>query len=194
MNNNKDNNNSKGQTIFLSVVGIATLLVAIIGATFAWFSATVTGNDTASSVVVETATIGITYTNGDEVKLANAVPGAAVENKKFTVAAATGATVDQNYTINWVVTKNDFNPKTDLVYNLSGVATGGGNIVSQVTNDPLPAEGTTEIGKGKLTPGASHEYTLGVKFIDTSSDQNSNQGKKFQAKIQVVADNISAAS
>ena len=29
---------NKGQTIFLSVIGIATLLVAIIGATFAYFT------------------------------------------------------------------------------------------------------------------------------------------------------------
>ena len=36
--------NNKGQTIFLSVIGIATLLVAIVGATFAWFSTTISGN------------------------------------------------------------------------------------------------------------------------------------------------------
>ena len=29
---------TKGQTIFLTIVGIATLLVAVVGATFAWFS------------------------------------------------------------------------------------------------------------------------------------------------------------
>ena len=46
--------NSKGQTIFLSVIGVATLLVAIIGATFAWFSVEVSGNESAQSVYVET--------------------------------------------------------------------------------------------------------------------------------------------
>ena len=33
--------NSKGRGIFLGVVSVATLIVAIIGATFAWFSASV---------------------------------------------------------------------------------------------------------------------------------------------------------
>ena len=34
---------NKGQTIFLSVIGIATLLVAIIGATFAYFTTSMGG-------------------------------------------------------------------------------------------------------------------------------------------------------
>ncbi len=36
---------NKGQTIFLSVIGIATLLVAIIGATFAYFTTTVNSDN-----------------------------------------------------------------------------------------------------------------------------------------------------
>lgn len=35
----------RGQGIFLGIVGVATLVVAIIGATFAWFSASVTGDN-----------------------------------------------------------------------------------------------------------------------------------------------------
>ena len=38
--------NKKGAGIFLGVVSVATLIVAIIGATFAYFSATVTGTNT----------------------------------------------------------------------------------------------------------------------------------------------------
>ena len=41
-----DENNRKGPGIFYAVVGVATLVVAIIGATFAYFSATATNNDT----------------------------------------------------------------------------------------------------------------------------------------------------
>ena len=36
--------NKNGQGIFYGVIGVATLVVAIIGATFAYFSASVTGN------------------------------------------------------------------------------------------------------------------------------------------------------
>ncbi len=50
---------NRGQTIFLSVIGIATLLVAIIGATFAYFTTQVTKDSVAGgSVDGKTATVG----------------------------------------------------------------------------------------------------------------------------------------
>lgn len=188
-----EQHNNKGQTIFLSVVGIATLLVAIIGATFAWFSATVTGNDEASSVIVETATIGINYTNGNEIVLQNAIPGTSSEEKEFTVSAASDATIDQTYKIKWDITAFDFANKEDLVYSLTGAASGDGQVVTAVTNEAMPATtGPSEIGSGTLKPGETHTYKLKVTFKETGSDQNANQGKKFNGKIQVSAENISA--
>ena len=38
--------NKNGNGIFLGVVSVATLVVAIIGATFAYFSASITGDNT----------------------------------------------------------------------------------------------------------------------------------------------------
>lgn len=187
--------NNKGQTIFLSVVGIATLLVAIVGATFAWFSATVTGNDTASSVTVQTATIGITFTDGNELSIPNALPGS-YKTKTFTVAAAEGSTIDQNFAINWDVLKFDFVNKEDLVYELSGVSSlteDAGTLVTK-TETAMPTEvGTAEIGKGTVKPNETQTYTLKVTFKETNSNQNSNQGRNFTGKIQVAAENISAA-
>jgi len=49
-------NDNKGQTIFLSVIGIATLLVAIIGATFAYFTTTMSGD--AADIEATTGTLG----------------------------------------------------------------------------------------------------------------------------------------
>ena len=53
--------NKKGAGIFLGVVSVATLIVAIIGATFAYFSATVTGSNTVDVTAYEfNATMTIT--------------------------------------------------------------------------------------------------------------------------------------
>lgn len=35
----------KNNTVMLTIIGIATLLIAVVGATFAYFSATLTGTD-----------------------------------------------------------------------------------------------------------------------------------------------------
>ncbi len=42
---------NKGQTIFLSVIGIAKLLVAIIGATFAYFTTTMGNKDAVTGML-----------------------------------------------------------------------------------------------------------------------------------------------
>ena len=56
------------------MVGI--IIVGLIaGLSFAWFSATVSGNDEAKSDVVETANLSIIYTNRNEIKGENILPG-----------------------------------------------------------------------------------------------------------------------
>ena len=53
---NENNNGGKG--LFYGVIGVATLIVAIIGATFAWFTATARGEN---KTIVKTGTLSIEY-------------------------------------------------------------------------------------------------------------------------------------
>ena len=55
--------NRKGNDIFLGVVGVATLLVAIVGATFAWFSASVRGEN---AVNVSSTTLELGFDDDTE--------------------------------------------------------------------------------------------------------------------------------
>lgn len=181
------NETKKGNTVLLTVIAVATLLVAVVGATFAYFTASVTGNENASSVVVKTAQIGtITYTNGNEVKLDNAYPGATSETKTFTVAADASATANVNYSLNWTNVTNQFVNKEDLVYTLTGTNSDTANTTALVTktNEVAPS-GNTLIGSSVLKPGETHTYSLTVNFKETGSDQNANQGKAFTGKIEV---------
>lgn len=182
------NETKKGNTVLLTVIAVATLLVAVVGATFAYFTASVAGNDTASSVVVKTAQIGtITYTNGNEVKLDNAYPGATSETKTFTVAADASATANVNYSLNWTNVTNGFVNKEDLVYTLTGANSDASNTTTTLvtkTNEVVPSANTL-IGSSVLKPGETHTYSLTVKFKETGSDQNANQSKSFTGKIEV---------
>ena len=81
-------NNGKG--IFYGVIGVATLIVAIIGATFAYFSATVSGNGsditgttlnvsgTALSLEVNKVTFSGTTAPSNDLVPADMVSGAAI--------------------------------------------------------------------------------------------------------------------
>ena len=61
---------SKKQTTILTIISIATLFFAIVGATFAYFTITVKGNEEASSVMIRTAFLGqVIFEDGQEIKI-----------------------------------------------------------------------------------------------------------------------------
>lgn len=68
----------KRNSIVLTAIAIATLLVAVVGATFAYFTASVggTGNTTNNASTVTTAAIAaVDYTTGSNFTLVDAYPG-----------------------------------------------------------------------------------------------------------------------
>ena len=69
--NNGNGVNNKTNTFNL-VIGIATLLIAILGATFAYFSATARSKE--NDVTVKSAYVSIEYTGGTEISASNLIP------------------------------------------------------------------------------------------------------------------------
>ena len=55
--------NSKG--LFYGVIGVATLLIAIIGATFSWYIVTVGQDGVNENVRFESGTLILEYTDGE---------------------------------------------------------------------------------------------------------------------------------
>ena len=202
---NSNENQKKGNTILLTVIAIATLLVAVVGATFAYFTATISGNDNASSIIVHAANLGtITFTDGQEIKLENALPGANT-SKQFTIAASE-ATIPIKYGVKLNIKTNEFidttgNEGNDLVYTLSGTKGAGtgesGALISGTENieegghKDLAITGSSSssmfLGQGTLGVGETHTYTFTIKFKETGSDQNSNQNKNFVGSLEVTA-------
>ena len=69
-----DNENRKEDKrgIFLGIVGVLTLIVAIIGASFAYFSLNARSNENA--VKVQAATVQIVYEEGQNIAIENIIP------------------------------------------------------------------------------------------------------------------------
>lgn len=184
--------NNKGQTIFLSVIGIATLLVAIVGATFAWFSISVSGNADASSIVVTTAKLGsVEFTDGAAITMNNIRPETSPQEvKTFTVAnTETTATETIGYKIGLVIDTNTLTGVADgaFTHQLTGESdkgSGAGTLVS-VAKEAVPTTSKL-LGNGTLVGYEKHTYTYTIQFAETSKDQNAAQGAKFGAKIQVA--------
>ncbi len=185
--------NNRGQSIFLSVVGIATLLVAIVGATFAYFSITVRGNEEASSIVVTTAQLSdVFFEDGDNISVTDVYPGW-TETKTFTIRVASGTTLTQDipYRVDLVVVPNSVNnlataaaTNHDFVYTL---ALDGGSASS--AND-MPASSTTNgtaIATGTLTStNSSDTYVMTISIPERGVPQDELQGKAYSAVLQVT--------
>ena len=187
----------RGRNIFMSIVGVATLLVAVVGATFAYFSITVSGNNTASSINITAATAAAVTFDGTGAKIAatNIYPGW-TQTKTFTVKT-TGAS-NTNDTIQYTIVLKSTtitlntaatNSK-EFNYSLSGTKTGSGTVATTVTKADMPkSTGNTTIGTGTLKGNETHTYTLTLEVQERGSAQNYLQGKSYAGIIQInVAD------
>ena len=156
--------NSKTNTLLLTVIGVATLLVAVIGATFAYFTAEVGGGESATTVKMNAGVLKINFTNGNTVqttegfeptKAAVECPGnkvnesdgyycgqaqySPVATKKFTLTGTNTTLASDNmkmpYTIKLVVTKNEFSTGA-IKYTLVGTKTGGNAAEGELVQIP----------------------------------------------------------
>ena len=167
-------------TFYTAAVVLALLVILNIGGlAYAFFTATVTGNDTAKGDVVETGSLSIVYTNGQEIRGENILPGWS-SSKTFTVENT--GTVEATYNINWEKLTNAFVNKADLVMSLTSTNFGG-----TLTETQIPNSGThiNIIKNIKIDPGVIQEYTLTIEYKNKDYDQSSDMGKSLVGKIEV---------
>lgn len=145
--------NNKGSMIILTIIGIATLLVAVIGATFAYFTAVIQGNPTEPNVEIKSEMLVIEFKTENSVNYTNLIPGRPQwENEltaenilKFSATSSVKATSNQKYSIYLNVTENDF--ETD-------------NVVYILEETPLPEGSYSVLGGQYFTEDNYVEHTF----------------------------------
>ena len=154
------------------------MLVSIaIASSYAYFVANVSGNKDTNNVVVTNGVMSLEYKDGDEINLANAVPGNSV-TKTFTVKNT--GNVSTNYTIYFSELSNKFVDKTDLVYTLT--SSDGGKNVAQTQ---VPDSNDAMVSNYAIDAGKTHTYTLTITFLDKDENQDDNQNVSFSTKIGI---------
>ncbi len=179
---------AKGQTIFLSIIGIATLLVAIVGATFAWFSITVTGNETPSDIVITSGTLGqVSFVDGTNIEINNLMPGT-YTTKTFTVSQTDpGATGKISYNIVLNIKENSLSPNAngEFVHSLKSSGNSNGGTLATFNPAPVP-EKSMVIGSGVIEGYEVHTYEYTIGLNNANINQNQAQGKTFSGYLSVV--------
>ena len=172
----------KDKKIYLGV-GLVFLLLMTISLSYAYFSASISGNDNAKDVVVNAGTLSLVYTDGPEIKVENIRPGKTI-TKEVTVKNT--GTLDTNYNIIWQSLINEIT-NDELVLsatcqrlNASGAVEGTCNSIPQA-----PISDTTIAKKIAIESGITHKYTFTILFKETNANQNYNQGKKFSGVLGI---------
>ena len=178
----------KGQTIFLSIIGIATLLVAIVGATFAWFSIPITGNDNPADIVITSSNLGqVSFNDGTAIDLGRIMPGT-FTTKTFTVSqtdpSATGR-ISYNIVLN--VKTNTLTPNANgqFVHSLKSSGNKNGGKIASFDSISVP-EKSLVIGSGVIEGYEIHEYKYTIGLNNINANQNAAQGKAFSGYLSVV--------
>lgn len=185
-------NENSSKQVLLSILGIAVLVVAVVGVSFAFFSYTKTGS---TNNVITTGQIYMYLTDGTEIALANAFP----LTEEMDAADITGTSTEDVGALTFSV-KGLNESNTDITYNVylvTGTApTGDGaptlrlkdsevSVIMEATGDGITnnIEEATAIGTiGPLSNGVliatstipanqntevTHEYTLNMYVNET---------------------------
>lgn len=170
----------KKNKLMLGLLSLLTILAFFVGGSYAIFNPVVIGNDTASTQVMKSGAIEITYNGTNSINISTFEPGDST-TATFTVKN-TGSLTQSGYEISFGSISNKF-INSEIVYSLSCVADEG--ICSGKTQTAVPLYSGLIMNGSSIAPGVTHSYTLTVSFIDTGSNQEYNKNKTLSFYIHI---------
>ena len=206
----------KRKTVVLSIIAIATLLIVVVGATYAFFVAQ-GGASANTNVNVQTNTTdSLSFSVGDAINITatqdNFAQGAGNQAGSTTASATLTAnnatnTATRNYYLYLNITSNDFEYTVDTntpeliltiidpdgteLQNLSGykyveVGEVSGFDITTVSDVIKIAENYEITSTGTET----QTWNITVTFVNLDTDQVENTGKTFEASLIIQADSL----
>ena len=205
-----EENNRKGTGVFYAVVGVATLVVAIIGATFAYFSASATNNTDVTGTTASGASLAIAITKvSDEATSKNMIPMLSTDLQKGVTGTASKSCIDANgNTVCQVYKVTVTNGSTDIGINVKGtmnLTSTGKNMKWQVLTDATTVNSNaTTVAQGEngtivdnqaLTASGTHDFYLVIWLDETNAEQDADDaGKTFNGTVTFNGVNADGSS
>lgn len=191
--------NRKGPGVFYAVVGVATLVVAIIGATFAYFSASTTNNTDVKGSTASGASLSMVITRvSDAGTAANMIPMLTTDLQKGVTGTSSKSCIDANgNTVCQVYKITVTNGSADIGINVKGtmnLASDAKNMKWEVLTDAttvktdgaVVAQGTEGVivANQALAKTGSQDFYLVVWLEETNKVQdNDDAGKSFTGTV-----------
>ncbi len=211
----KFKNMDNKKNVLMGIIGVLTLLIFVVGATYAYF--TVQGGSGANidTNVITGTTDLLSFSFGDEINIQadeeNFAQGMGdlSDNTTGTALLKTGNTtsnVDVTYNIYLIIEANDFVYTTEEAAPeiLLNVTDPNGNPVENITGLVHYEEGfdiTTRTGGFLLVPDYQitstgtqtiQEWNIEITFVNLDTDQNANTGKTLTGKLYMTQEKMSS--
>lgn len=191
--------NRKGTGVFYAVVGVATLVVAIIGATFAYFSASATNDTDVKGSTASGASLAIAVTKvSDEATAKNMIPMLSTDLQKGVTGTSSKSCIDANgNTVCQVYKVTVTNGSADIGINVKGtmnltsnaknmkwqVLTDATTVDTKATAVAQDTEGVI-VANQALTASETHDFYLVIWLDETNKPQDTDDaGKIFNGTI-----------
>lgn len=199
----------KKNVIFLSVIAVATLLTAVIGTTFAYFTAnfTVSNTQNATSTVTTKTLSGVTVTLGNKISGDPVYPGfkgvqeITVEGSEADVAGQFTLTVTPNIdtafgndvvwslyqsdtaiTCDTPVTKTDAGANGNQIYQTTN-CTDVSKLTALISNDTTTANTAKTTATLTAPNGGTAKYYLVAEYKNNTAAAQNAQGKVFNLTV-----------
>lgn len=188
----------KKNTILLTVIAVATLLVAVVGATFAYFTAAATGTGTGTASTGTTANVGdneiaLTHT-GDTADVA--YPGGLMVAGAKIEATTTGAnTLNAAYTLNATVDTTGLSAGTSVKWTIyesdtavtENLVTGCKLVEEPLADQPNVKKYYYEADSCKLATGIKGTEVQSATITDHSNVTNINLNEALNGVTATTA-------
>lgn len=172
-------NQDKKPNIIAIIGAIVLLVLAVVGLSYAFFSAFIKNGETDPSIEGTGANLSLVYTDGKSViTSSNIMPGWSA-TKTFTVT--NNGEADTYYKLNISNITNEF-VEGGLTFSIAS-ADGGTSVAEQAVGT------TTRTISPSITiaEGATHTYTITAKYVNLDKDQTPDLGKSFSYTIGIEA-------
>lgn len=181
--------------IFFGVVGVLTLIVAIIGASFAYFS--INAKSDTDALTVTAASVQIIYDDGNEVAIENLIPSTKAVAEETVRRAKAGETNSEDIPYQMCVDNRGNNVCGTYEFTLTNKGTGSVDIKASIEPTALKPAVTDPDSGNIITPAEKGFSNLKFVMYDITDNDNGTlvyEGTMGYSKFGLLGDTLDATA
>lgn len=174
----------------LSIVLVAAFVSSIMGVSYSYMTSNLSGEEVASTIILNDGKIVTTYTNNDKnIEINNISPSKdAIISKKFAVSGTNNGDSNMDYQVYLKTDNNTFNDNS-LTCSIVGRSLTKNQMMIDANNLVIPKKGELNLGTGsfKGKDNAIHEYEINIYYKNKGNNKDKNS---YIGQIIVRSDEV----